>query len=203
MWEGSAPVTTTAQYFGVKQYVRIIGDNTDGTPSDYRTGKVYGSVSDTWSNKNFVNVPISYSVYSKDSRNKNVVIDVLFNNGNGIVDGGTTHWLKNFNGEKQKFKDNFKIAYYANGGGSADDFIYRPDVVYINIKDINFFSDNPDGVENVGINAVRITLDPNYEINYSTKYFYISPEIRYDEKNVFGDTSNFLHGFFKAYAPSP
>jgi hypothetical protein len=75
-------------------------------------------------------------------------------------------------------------------------------VVYIDIKDFEFFSYNPEKEAEVGINAIRITLDPNYQEDTSkTKYFYISDVIRYtDDKTTFGSARNYLHGWFKAYS---
>jgi hypothetical protein len=214
MWEGRAPVITTLDYFGVKQYIAIVGDNTTDEysrpsyPECYRTGKVYGP-GDVWydPDETGVNVsPTNLRIHSSDFLNQNVVIDVLFNNGRGILDGSTTHWLKDFNHDKKKFRDNFKIAYYSGTGGSVNDFTSRSDVVYINIKDFEMLSFNPNNGAGIGFNAVRITLDPAYKWdNAKNKYFYISPEIGYDDgKTTFGDPDNFLHNLFKVYpAPAP
>jgi hypothetical protein len=208
VWEGSAPIITSAEYFGLKQYIKIVGANTPSSaaPAWYRTSRVNGSVSNTvWYNtydgRRFrATEPFVINV-AKDSHRQNVVIEVLF----GSVTYGTppaTYWLKDFNSNKQKFKDNFKIAYYSNGGSNANSFTSQNDVVYIPIKDFEFFSHNPEGLADVGLNAIRITLDPNYKNDSGkTKYFYISPEIRYeDEKTTFGSSSNFMNGCFAAYS---
>jgi hypothetical protein len=163
---------------------------------------VYGPVADVWTkDRGFVS-PTHVMIYKKDFSDRNVVIDVLFNNGVGISDGGNTSWLKNLN--KQTFKDNFKIAYYKNGNywSTADEFTSRTDVVYIDIEDVVFFSHNPNNEEDLGLNAVRITLDPEYKLNINdqTMYFYISPEICYtDGKTALGNPNNVTHGFFQAY----
>jgi hypothetical protein len=209
MWEGSAPVTTTAEYYGVKQYIAIRGSNTNSTLEYYRTSKVYGPVTDVWyTDRQRFSAPVPSIIHvSKDSRHRNVGFELVFDS---VTYGTptTTYWLKNFNSDKQKFKDNFKIAYYGDrsnpeypGFYDADEtfFTSRPDLVYVDIKDFEFFSHNPEKNDDIGLNAIRITLDPAYEDN-KTLYFYISPEIRYtDDKTTFGDPSNFLHGFFKAY----
>jgi hypothetical protein len=197
MWEGSVPVLTAAEYYGVKQYIEINGANTPSTPASYQTAKVYGPVDSVWSDRIFNDSSTLVKVFSKDSLDQNVVIDVLFNNANGIKEGSTTHWLQNFNSDKQTFKENFKIV-YRNGGGAFT--ATSTDAIYIDIKDFEFFSYNPNNVADIGLNAVRITLDPNYKINSFTKYFYISDVIRYtDNKTTFGDPDNFMAGFFKAY----
>jgi hypothetical protein len=209
MWEGSAPVTTTATYYGVRQYIKIIGENTydfgePWLPAYYQTGKVYGPA-EVWTKdgRYFEVGPTHVMIYKKDFNERNVVIEVLFNNGAGINDGENTYWLKNFNNDKQKFKDNFKIAYYKGYGGSVYDFTTRTDLVYIDIKDFEFFSHNPNKIDGIGLNAVRITLDPDYKLDNQTKYFYISPEICYtDGKTAMGDPNNFAHSFFKAYVAS-
>jgi hypothetical protein len=214
MWERNAPVTTAGEYFGVKQYIKIIGENTGNPwywrPAYYQTGKVYGPVGgwyNTYEGKRFNALKPIMNNVSKDSRHRNVAFELLFNGGEGIIDGATTYWLKDFNNDKQKFKENFKIAYYGDlynsdhpGGFDANEnyFTYRPDLVYIDIKDVEFFSYNPYNSANIGLNAIRITLDPAYEDNKKV-YFYISPEIRYaDDKTTFGDPTN-LPGFFRAY----
>jgi hypothetical protein len=224
MWDRAAPVTTSAEYFGVKQYIAIIGDNAYTAPSYYRTAKVYGAAGEwynTYDGRRFSLDEDSIKVVNlaKDYLHQNVVLEVLINNGEGIPGDGTTYWLKNFNNDKQKFKDNFKIAYYDDMynrdyppypyyysyDGSwqylpnVSHFASRPDVRYITIKDVEFFRYNPYNAENVGLNAIRITLDPAYK-DAKIIYFYISPEIRYDDdKTTFGDADNYLHGFFKAY----
>jgi hypothetical protein len=207
MWEGGAPVLTEAEYFGVKQYIAIIGDNTGYTPSSnparYQTSKVYGTPGGWYNNydgKRFnASAPFA-DLYSFDSNGRNVVVDVVFND----LPAGV--WIKDFTSDKQKFKDNFKLAYYGNpenpsyaGYGSLDasHFTLRPDVVYVDIKDIEFRSYD----DAAGFNGVRITVDPNFQFFETDFYFYISPEIRYtDDKTTFGDPTNFMNGFFKAYA---
>jgi hypothetical protein len=214
-WEGRAPVTTAAEYFGVKQYIAITGKNTPDltswNPALYLTGKVYGEIGGWYNtdNRRFnAEDNIVDTFISKDLHHKNIVIELVFNS---VISGdpSTTHWLKDFNNDGEKFKDNFKVAYYNTPGAVtvnnisypavADNFTRRPDVVYITIKDVEYFSYNPSDGEDVGLNAIRITLDPAH---WDTKkiYFYISPEIGYDDgKTTFGDPANYLHGFFKAY----
>jgi hypothetical protein len=202
MWEGGAPVISAAEYYGVKQYIAITGTNTgygSGNPALYQTSKVYGGYSvwyDTYEGKRFSAPAPTVFLFSKNIREQNVVLDVAFNGLPANV------WVKDFTSDKQKFKDNFKIAYYSNGSGSAVDFTSRPDVVYVNIKDFEFRSYGGAA----GLNGVRLTLDPAYTDGHAL-YFYISPEIRYtDDKTTFGDSANFMNGCFRAYeahAPYP
>jgi hypothetical protein len=207
VWEGSAPVTTSTDYYGVRQYIKIVGVNTPNyywQPAYYRTGKVYGPGSYSWYNtydgRRFSATEPNVFNVSKDARHRNVVFELYF----GSVTYGTpltTYWLKNFNGDNQTFKNNFKIAYYSGSDYNNSTFNTHTDVVYIDIKDFEFFIFNPENDSNVGLNAIRITLDPGYQNDPGkAKYFYISPEIRYtDDKTTFGDPSNFLNGCFKAY----
>jgi hypothetical protein len=220
MWEGKAPVVTTAEYFGVKQYIAILGENTStidywgypniSYPECYQSGKVYGEVGgwyDTYDGRRFnADRYLSGDIFvSRDSFFKNVVFEVVFN---PVVfwadpedEEPTYYWLKSCN--LQKFKENFKIAYYSGTSGTVYDFTTRTDVVYVTVKDVEYFNHNPDDDEDIGfnLNAVRITLDPAFESKDRQLYFYISPEIRFaDEKTTFGDPANFMHGFFRAYA---
>jgi hypothetical protein len=219
MWERAAPVTTTDEYFGVKQHIAIRGINTYSAssptwnPAVFRTAKVYGATGrwyDTYGNRRF-NAPAPTLLnVERDFYAKNAVFELYFDSVEFLVDpeedeGPTTYWVKNFNSDKQKFKDNFKIAYYNGGsptyasGVTGTGFTYATNVRYVTIRDLEFFTHNPDKEEGVGINAVRLTLDPAYE-DINKLYLYISPEIRYtDDKTTFGDASNYLHGFFKAY----
>jgi hypothetical protein len=201
-WEGSAPVTTTAEYFGVKQYVRILGANTSSVSNSvvYRTGRVYGNPGlwyNTYNDQRFYAPAPQVLNISKDFYHRNVAFDVVFYSVTYGTPTATTYWLKDLTSDKQTFKDNFKIVYCSSGGAFTAG---STDAVYIDIKDFEFFSYNPDGAANVGLNAIRITLDPAYE-DTNSLYFYISPEIRYaDDKTTFGDPANFMNGCFKAYA---
>jgi hypothetical protein len=210
MWERSGPVTTTADYFGVKQYIAVIGGiNTpnEGNTARYRTPKVYGTPGIWYNDESWIfraDRYITDILVSQDNRHQNVAFDVVFKPVTSEVTG-YTYWLKSFNNNKQKFKDNFKIAYYANGGGSVSNFTTRNDLMYVTIKDVEYFTYNPDDDEDIGpsdLNAIRITLDPAFESKDRQLYFYISPEIRFeDERTVFGDPANYMYGFFKAYIP--
>jgi hypothetical protein len=215
VWSGTAPVLSSAKYFEVNQYIKIIGVNTpydpeEGVywhPSYYQAGTVFGPADEVSFFDGWDGIPIQYGVFSKDFRNQNVVIDVLFNRSRGIVNGSLTSWLKDFNNDKQKFRDNFKLAYYSDDPygnySTANDFASRTDVVYIPIRDFEMRSFNPNNTAGVGLNSVRITLDPAYKLDGKTVYFYISPEIGYtDNKTAFGDQNNFLFNFFKAYRPN-
>jgi hypothetical protein len=213
VWKGSAPVTTADAYFGVKQFVKIIGENTTPwSPAYYRTGTVYGPVTGGLESRNFLETFI-VSIYSKDSFDRNVVIDVLFNEGRGIGDGESARWLKDFNYDKETFKENFKIAYYRDANGVPGDatypyntpaqnewWPYATNLAYIPIKDLQMRSFNPNEAPDIGLNMVRITLDPDYKWVGGTRYFHISPEIGYtDNKTVYGDFQNFKYNFFKEY----
>jgi hypothetical protein len=208
MWKGSAPVTTVREYFEVKQFVKIIGENTPNDPwlpAYYQTGTVYGPVTGVSDSR----IPLEkfyVSIYSKDFLNQNVVIDVLFNEGRGIGDGRAARWLKDYGNDKETFKENFKIAYYRGVDGNpvvppaGTKFYEATNLVYIPIKDFEMRSFNPNEAPDIGLNAVRITLDPAYKWVTGARYFHISPEIGYtDNKTVFGDLTNFTHNFFKEY----
>jgi hypothetical protein len=222
MWDRSAPVTTSAEYFGVKQLIAIRGANTSpnaNTYSTYQTAKVYGDVGywyDTEKRSFDAERYISDITILQDNRYQNVVFEVVFWSVISEYDPEDISWLKSFNNNKQGFKDNFKVAYYEGGGGVADDFTSRLDVRYITIKDVEYFNHNPGKDEDIGtnINAIRITLDPAYALGGVDEngveeagdelYFYISPEIGFtDNKTTFGDPDNFMYGFFKAYKPEP
>jgi hypothetical protein len=224
MWEGSGPAITAAEYFGVKQYIAIRGENTSGitglNPALYRTNKVYGPHF-IWHKEGGraydADTYIQDIIVSRDFWKKNVVFEVVFSPVVETIypddddeDGEITtydHWLKSITTEKQKFKDNFKIAYYYDPFDSkfyppnAEQFADRPDVRYITVQDVETFTYNPGNDKSlVGkLNAIRFTLDPAYE-DIRKIYFYVGPEIVYaDDKTSFGDPANFTQGFFKAY----
>jgi hypothetical protein len=218
VWEGTAPVKTSANYFGVNQIIKVIGVNTPNgntadtawRPAYYNTRTVYGPLSGSdglWvdGDRQFL-TDFRVSVYSKDSRDKNVVIDVLFNRGRGVTDGATTHWLKNYNNDKKTFKDNFKFVYFTGttGAPSPTGFYNANNIMFPAIKDIEMLSFNPSEVANIGFNGVRITLDPDYRWQAPTGtrllFFYISPEIGYtDGKTTYGDETQPARDFFKEY----
>jgi hypothetical protein len=205
VWEGNAPFITTGDYFGVKQWIRINGENTPSTSSlAYQMKKVYGGAR-VWYNtyglgavvdasRFGMTIPANrVSLYSMDSLEQNVVIELgPFPD---RADGGTSYWLKEITDEKL-FKDNFKIAYTTS---SAPSFQKNSSVVYIPIKKFEFVKIKEDAG---GLDGIRITLDPKYMVNDYPKYFYISDKIGLsDNKTTFGSAENWQYGFFKAYGP--
>jgi hypothetical protein len=226
VWAGEAPVITGAEYFGVKQWIKIYGNNViDASmyPLAYQVNTVY-SAATTWINTTdansgsstydpnkmylYNNVGLLKDVESKDSLNQNVVIVLK-----GVYAdiGGTFVWLKDYNNESDKkiFMDNFKIAYYSNQDGpvpsygvaNAANFKNRPDVVFIPIVDIEIY-DDPNTLSTPGLDSIRITLDPKYKIPKGTppvKYFYISDKIGLNNnKTTYGDIHSWQFGFFQA-----
>jgi hypothetical protein len=214
VWKGAAPVTTADVYFGVNQFVKIIGDNTDPwRPAYYHTGTVYGPVTGMISDSRKFIDDFYISIYSKDFRDQNVVIDVLFNKGMGIGDGTAARWLKDYGNDKETFKDNFKIAYFRNANGTPGSptyptgtptqnwwWAYASNLAYIPVKDFEMRIFNPNGAPDIGLNMVRITLDPAYKWVTGNRFFLISPEIGYtDNKTAYGNSNNFAYDFFELY----
>jgi hypothetical protein len=206
VWSGSAPVTTTADYFGVKQWVKVAGANTGTSQHGYYMGTVYGPVGTPWySNdtpRRFLTDAPTVRLYSYDSKGKNVVLEVTFNR----ISYGTppvTYGLKDLSGDPQLFKNNFKIAYYKNGYGyeTANDFTTRTDVTYIGINDFKYLDDSATNPQ-LGLNKILITLDPAHKIDPNKAlYLYLSPEICYNDqlKSGFGSAANWQYDFFRAY----
>jgi hypothetical protein len=224
-WEGDAPFITADNYFGVKQWVSILGANTDGLAASvvYQTKKVYGTpgmwysdkgLSGSGANIRFRSIEPGISVYASDANNQSVILQV------GPIpsrtDGGTTYWLKEIT-DAQLFQDNFKIAYYDediegvnidDGEGIVDtdptgkEFFTNSGMVFIPIEKFEFVKiPASDNTNLEGLNGIRITLDPQYRIDRDkTKYFYISPVIRLsDDKVTFGSPENWLYNFFRVY----
>jgi hypothetical protein len=212
MWEGNAPLLSSGDYFGVKQWIRVVGSrNTEWNSQDYQMKKVYGNAS-VWYNNyggQRYNAPVpSASVYSydkgKNNSVQNIVLELRFDR---ITYGGNNYTLKNYSQDdtlKKVFKDNFKIAYYSNlnepkksgnPNPSAYDFIWRDDVVYLPIKDLEYAT-----VEGYTGTVIRITLDPSFKSYERDYYYYISPEICYtDNRTTFGSAYNWQYNYFRAY----
>jgi hypothetical protein len=211
VWTGTGTVKSTNPYFGVQQWIRINpmprGDSE--AKHEFNRKVVYGDVTTWWDKYDEVGSPHlrfrangkyeGTAIYSQDSSNRNVVIDVTFD---GIEYGSSTpatyYWLKSV--DLATFKDNFKIAYSVEGT-TEDDFEDATDLVYIDVKGVEFLAvgRNTNGYSN-GLNTIRITLDPSYKVTADAKYFYVSPKITFsDEKSTFGNGENWRNDFWGVY----
>jgi hypothetical protein len=222
IWKGNAPFATTKAYFGVKQWIKILGANTGNvvttTQHDYYMNTVYGSVGAPWyTNESpyrfLVPTIVLYTppawqtqyaaprvnLFSCDSNGQNVVIDVVFARlptyGTVTINTG----LLDLSSNVTLFKNNFKIAYYNTSAVTPAEFEKRTDVVYIDIKEYKYLNGS---APQQGLDTIRVTLDPSYRIDSSKNMFlYLSPEICYADtlKSGFGSIDNWQYGFFRAY----
>ena len=174
-WSGSANLTSSGEYFGVKQRIRVFGSepNTNTLPTKvlYSLTKVSGK-SGTVNNSGIVTyitknaAGFQTSVYSHDLDNKKVVLEVKVP-WKGISVGHATDPLVGLDSAKisslTSFKASFKIIYSAS---PVNDFKTDSNFVYIDITKAEGISDQLPGgtASQTAINTLRITLDPSFSI---------------------------------------
>jgi hypothetical protein len=173
-WKGSANLTSSGEYFGVKQRIAVTGDVPDTNSSPYDTREAQYNLTQVSTQPNGINNPdiASYidsasagfqtTRYAYDSNNRNVVLDVTVPfMGTSLT--GTDPYVgldSAVIGSLSRFKESFKIVYSA----SPVDFRNAANLTYINITKVEGISDNfPGSTTSQGIKKLRITLDPAFE----------------------------------------
>ncbi|MDR2943360.1 MAG: hypothetical protein LBV17_12305 [Treponema sp.] len=199
VYEGPTWLTTANDYYGIKQRIKVTGNNVPYNKHDPEIIKSNAGFYTTTSceNRTFYYGSDSVSLYSKDNSNKNVVIDITCNT---PINGTYDYYYKQIENESI-FKDNFKIAYSPTSFSDFDDFQKSANVAFIGISKVEYLNEIPlDASYEKGYKTIRLTLDPAYKVNGATKYFYINNKIGFDDnKSTFGDTSNWEFGSFQLY----
>jgi hypothetical protein len=212
VWNGTGPVTT-AEYFGVAQWIKVLGGNTDNVDSaalyTMSTVSTNGQIAywDTYGGAHErLRLPKpEVKVYSSDNFGRNVVLEVgpfegiLYSELSAPV--ATYYRFKKVESYGAgEFLDNFKFGYYQGDNKSpSTTHEYRTDVVYVTIKNYEMKLDPTDTYKAADY-MLYLTLDPEYTVNTKTKFLYVSPVICYDDnRSTFGKSANWQFGFFETF----
>jgi hypothetical protein len=199
-WSGSANLTSSGEYFGVKQRIRILGAAPDTNQTPYaNNAKLLYALTKVSGNSGTVNNSgiITYitknaagfqtSVYSHDLDNKKVVLEVKVPwKGNSV--GHATDPLVGLDSAKisslTSFKASFKIIYSTN---PVSDF-KTDSFVYIDITKVEGILDQLTGgtASQTAINTLRITLDPAFSI--PTNQTWVNDGGYWDHNNDYEET---------------
>jgi len=198
---GMRSLTTTSEFLGIKQKIRVSGGNTYGLadPSFKNDTVISDPVLFYNSNRKLhTTTPVNSSILIKvtyDASGKNVVLEMFFTSINITVDNmATTSWLKEL--DIGTFNNSFKLAYYRNSPNSQISLTTATkwdDIIFIPIKDITYSAENTpqSTAPQVGKNKITITLDPSYQISQDrsrTISLLLSPNFKYDNDLItFGD----------------
>jgi hypothetical protein len=200
-WSGSANLTSSGDYFGVKQRIRLSGSepNTSTLPTKvlYSLTKVSGSGVAVNNDDLAQFIPsgsfstyVTTTGYSYDSEKKNVVLKVK------LPASPELYWKTV---SLADFKKSFQIVYSLSSGG-----VYNgtTDLAYVDVKGIEFKAEGslaapPSGPEK-GKNVLYITLDPNFAFDANAETAYKNWQDRRDAWIAYQQYSSALQQYQSA-----
>jgi hypothetical protein len=173
-YNGSANLSTAAEYFGVKQrlYVSGVTPNTTYAPYDtakarYALTKVSGAAGTvTGSSVTYITTKdFKVQPFSSDANNKNVVLELKINDFRGTPPdqvGLDSAVINDLN----RFKASFKIVHATSNITAIASLWSNPNLTYLNITKVEGIA-NPvaPGSTTTAIDTLRITLDPAATFN--------------------------------------
>jgi len=204
-WKGSADLRTTASYFGVQQRIFITGDivpnlmrHTYALTEAYRYNLrvVNNRLYQEMAANNF-----TATLHSHDNDNKNVVLRLEFPL---LLSGIASPPYVELNElTLNNFKNSFKIVRNQTGG-TFTDWRTVNNLVYVDIKEIRYASENVSIYGNNYKNVIYLTLDPSYRwIDSNPHYFLINDGFTYtgtEPERKYGNITNINDNKFRQYS---
>jgi len=205
IWKGS-PLTTSTEYYGVKQPIVFNGNVTQSNVNQYARTEIrsYEQVvlnSDVYY-YDYYDYPFSTGIYSADSEGKNIVLEVT------VSEEGSGTTADPYIGLKElsisAFNDAFKIVVSKSSFNSATDLIDSSDYTFAVITKVEFKKNTyGSGTSEVSIfDTILITLDPAVTTSDlgSNIYYWVNDSLGYTNgKYLFGNPANARYGNFELY----
>jgi len=219
---GMRNLTTTTEFLGIKQKIRVLGSSMYGTPTATFRDDVVISEPVFFSHLNRrpqtatpINSAIPVRVMA-DANGKNVKLEIFFNSIQIIItDTTNTYWLKEL--DIGTFNNSFKLAYSRTNPSNQitlSSATKWDDIVFIPVKDVVYSEDAQTATAQSGKNKITVTLDPSYQISANRDRainLFLSPGFQYENElitfgeysiNGFGNNINGV-GFWRSYGRIP
>jgi len=211
-WSGTPILTTTAEYYGVKQRIRVLGGLYAPAPTEKReqyARKIAYTAANVCNNdgiRSYVSgiaglTEPTFSVWSSDVDGRNAVIQVVFDE---YFRSSTNYGISEFPLSAFQGEDaGLKVVRSLTGNPITAANINDGGYSVVNVTKVEYkVEDFP--ILITGFNRLYITIDPTIDantivangallINEKIKYACTAPDV------VFGDRTEILRGGYKAY----